>query len=543
MSTSPITVNLNNATSSGSTGTGLGQGIDVASIVAQIISADRAPEQVWQQEVSDLSTQATALSSINVDLLALQNTINALTDVTGPLNNLTATSSATSILTATAQAAAVAGNHTVVVTNLANTSSLYTDPVANGAVLSGTLGLKVGSAAVVPITIDSSNNTLATLATYITNQNLGVTANVINDANGQRLALISNATGQAGNLSLAATASQQSYSGTGDGTITALTPGAGAAAETITLTATDDTHFDVTGSVSGSLGTATVGTPFTSANVNFTINAGATDFQAGDAFTLATTPANSTGINFNQVAGVNASLTVDSVPISSSTNTVANVIPGVTLNLLGTAPGSPIQLQVGADTDGVSANINSFVTTYNNLINDINTQFTPPASGGTAPPLEASADLRSLQSSILTDISYSLTGNNGLVNLASLGVNMNNDGTLSVDSTTLNDALANNFPAVQNFFQSTDPANLGFASNFSTDLASLTDPTQGVITLALKENSQTQSDLNSQISDFEDRLMVTQQQLVTQYSQVNAALEQLPLLQAQIAGMLGSLPQ
>jgi len=539
MSSSPITINLNSATAAGSNG--LGQGIDVASIVAQVIASDRAPEQIWQNELSTLQGQDTALSSLNVDLLAVQNAINALTDATGPLNQPTVTTSNPTVLAGTAQATAAQGPHSVTVNSLATDSSLYSDPVASGNI-SGSFGLQVGGNAPIPVLINSTNNTLSTLATYITGLNAGVTATVINDATGQRLALISNATGSTSNVSFAAAAGVQSFAGTGNGTITGITPGAGAVAETITLTATDATHFSVTGSVSGDLGTATVGTAFASNNVNFTVNAGATAFQAGDTFTLATTPANTTGVNFTSVPGQNASLTVDSVPIHPTTNTVVGAIPGVTLNLLGAAPGSPIQVQVGPDTTDITAAINSFVTTYNTLIGDINTQFTPPASGGTAPPLESDGNLRSLQSSILTDIGYSITGNNGIVNLASLGVNMADDGTLSVDSTTLNDALTNNFAAVQNFFQSTDPSNLGFGNNFSSDLSNLTDPTDGVLNIELQQNSQTENDLNNQINDFEDQLMVTQQNLVNYYSQVNAALEALPLLQSQVAGELGSLP-
>jgi len=543
MSSTGINLNLGGTTS---TTTGLGQGIDVASIVSSIIASDRAPEQIWQSQLTDLSDQATALSSISIDLLDLQTKVRVLTSATGPLNSQSATSSAPAILSASAQASATQGNHIVTVDHLATTSSLYTSAVGSGATLSGAFGLQVGSGPAVPIVIDSANNTLSTLASYINNHNLGVTANVINDANGQRLALISNTTGQPGNLATAAAAGVQSYAGSGNGSVTGLSAGAGVANETITLTATDANTFAVTGSVSGNLGTATVGSAFSSPQVNFTLNAGSTAFQAGDQFTLQTVPANTTGLTFNQVAGQNASLTVDSVPISSATNTVSGVIPGVTLNLLSAAQGVPIQLTVGPDTGAVTDAINGFVSSYNTLVNAINTQFTAPASGGTAPPLEADATLRALQASLLSDVTYAMqesSGNNGLVNLAAVGIDMANDGTLSVDSDTLNNALSGNFAAVQNFFQSTDSTNLGFGAQFGSSLTNLNDPTQGVLNVELQQNAQAQRDLNSQISDFEDRLLITQQQLFTQYSQINATLEQLPLLQNQIASMLGALPK
>lgn len=80
------------------------------------------------------------------------------------------------------------------------------------------------------------------------------------------------------------------YAGTGTGTLGSYRGGASSVAETFTITATSATSFTVVGSVSGSLGTATVGTPFSHAKLAFTITAGGTAFVAGDAFTLSTAP-------------------------------------------------------------------------------------------------------------------------------------------------------------------------------------------------------------------------------------------------------------
>jgi flagellar hook protein FlgE len=75
----------------------------------------------------------------------------------------------------------------------------------------------------------------------------------------------------------------------GNGTLTGLAAPSSSVAQTITLTATSATTFSVVGSVSGNLGTATVGTPFTSAQFDGTINAGSTAFAAGDTITVPTT--------------------------------------------------------------------------------------------------------------------------------------------------------------------------------------------------------------------------------------------------------------
>ncbi len=80
------------------------------------------------------------------------------------------------------------------------------------------------------------------------------------------------------------------YAGTGNGALTAYKGGASSIAETFVITATSSTSFNVVGSTSGSIGPATVGTPFSHAKLAFLISAGGVAFVAGDVFTLQTAP-------------------------------------------------------------------------------------------------------------------------------------------------------------------------------------------------------------------------------------------------------------
>jgi hypothetical protein len=86
-----------------------------------------------------------------------------------------------------------------------------------------------------------------------------------------------------------------SFTGAGNGAISgpiagqSAIGGSASVAETITIAFSSSTAFSVTGSVSGSIGTGTVGAPFTSTKINFTITAGGTPFSSGDQFTVATT--------------------------------------------------------------------------------------------------------------------------------------------------------------------------------------------------------------------------------------------------------------
>ncbi len=247
----------------------------------------------------------------------------------------------------------------------------------------------------------------------------------------------------------------------------------------------------------------------------------------------------STAINFTQAsAGVNAALTVDGVPISSTTNTVSNVINGVTLNLTGPTPsGTPASLTVSPDTATISTGINAFVTAYNTAITAINAQFTV-GSGGGAPPLEADGSLRDAQQQLLSASSYSTAGLGGAVNLTSLGISTNNDGTLTVDSGALSNAVSSNFSGVQSFFQA---ASTGYAPNLTSVLNNLNGAATGELTLDGQSMSQASSALGTRITDLQANLAVQTQNLTAVYSQVNTTLEELPLLQAQLSQQLSTI--
>ena len=244
-------------------------------------------------------------------------------------------------------------------------------------------------------------------------------------------------------------------------------------------------------------------------------------------------------VNFNQgVQGKNASLTVDGIPVSSTSNTVNNVINGVTLNLNSASPNSTLTLTVAPDTTQATNAINQFVSAYNTAIQNLNSQFAVASDGSGGGALETDGTVRAAQSQLLSAISYSIGGNNGIVNLASMGINLNNDGTLTVDNSALSTALSQNYSAVQSFMQTTST---GFGSNLSNVLTSLTGPGTGALTVDAQGIQQSSTDLGQQISDLQASMTTQQQQLIQTYSQVNVTLQELPLLQDQMSQQLASI--
>src|SRR5215813_607292 len=109
-----------------------GNGLDVQSLVSQILSAKAGQLQLWQQQQSDLQSQAKLLNEISTDLSDFSSAVNSLSDILGPLTAQTAKSTQPSIVTGSADTSATPGDHTIVVSALATQGTLYTDPVTDG---------------------------------------------------------------------------------------------------------------------------------------------------------------------------------------------------------------------------------------------------------------------------------------------------------------------------------------------------------------------------------------------------------------------------
>jgi flagellar hook-associated protein 2 len=560
-----------------------GQGIDVSSVVQQILSSQSGQLTVWENQSTSLATQNGVLDGIENDLTNLQTAVAALADPTGALAAQAVTSSNTAEVTATAQNNSVAGTHQIVVNSLATAGTLYTNPVADpttsflpAGATGGDVQLQVGGSSGttydIPIT-PGSNDTLDSLSSYINSEssanNWGVTASVVNNGSGYLLALQSQNTGSTGALAIVSN------------TVTGTLSTADLANSNTSILPSGQTTGDIQLQIGGSSGTTedipiTQGSNDTLTTLASYINTQSTQNNwgvtasvvtdsggahlaiqsqasgpAGDlAFTNNTTnlavAANpATSLSFaTPEGGTNASLTIDGVPFSGATNTLTGAIQGITLNLLGAAPDTPVQLTVAPDTDQISSAVNNFVSAYNTVVSDINAQYVVDPTGSTpAPPLESDTSLRSLQSSILSDAAYAITGNSGLVNLASLGINMNNDGSLTVGSNatgqTFAQVVGSNPSAVQNFFQNS--SNSGFANIFNTDLTNLTDPTTGPLNAEVTENTAEEQDLTTDITNFQTQLSNQQTALTAQYDSVNASLQSYPLLLQEVTETLGTL--
>jgi flagellar hook-associated protein 2 len=211
------------------------------------------------------------------------------------------------------------------------------------------------------------------------------------------------------------------------------------------------------------------------------------------------------------------------------------------LTLLGTTSGSQVDLAIGSDATQVSTAINQFVTDYNTAIGLVNTQFTFSSTTGTEGVLASDPTVVSLQSTLEQALNYvntPATGKTTVSTLNDLGISAGADGTLTVDSTTLDNALTNNPTDVQNFFEG---ASLnGFANSLTNTLNTFTDPANGAFTVDLSGISESSANLTSEINSFETNYIANQQTVLTaMYSSAEIALQQLPQEMQELNSELG----
>jgi flagellar hook-associated protein 2 len=220
--------------------------------------------------------------------------------------------------------------------------------------------------------------------------------------------------------------------------------------------------------------------------------------------------------------GQDASLTVDGVSVTSPSNTVSNAIPGVTFQLLATSA-TPVQVQITNDTTDIGTAISSFVTAYNAVVKDINTQEGNDSSGNPE-PLYGSPTMATIQSG-LTGALFSGAASGSISNITQLGLSLNDDGTLSLDSSTLTSVLNSNFSDVTGFMQNAG----SFGQTLSSALNNLgTQAPSGAVYLAQQQNSSQEAALNTNITNENATLASQKTQLTAELNTANEILQSIP---------------
>ena len=222
-------------------------------------------------------------------------------------------------------------------------------------------------------------------------------------------------------------------------------------------------------------------------------------------------------------AGVNAALTVDGISISSASNTVTGAIPGVTFQLVSSAVGSNVQIVVTNDNDAIETAVSSLVTSYNAVLKDISGQETNDSSGNPE-PLFGNPTLSLLQTQLQSAI-FGGTAVGSINSVTQLGVETQPDGTLTLNTSTLDDALNSNFADITSYFQNSG----SFGQNLSTVLSGLgTTAPGGAIYLAQQQNSTEETALNATLTSQKAASAAESTALTTELTTANQELQAIP---------------
>ena len=232
--------------------------------------------------------------------------------------------------------------------------------------------------------------------------------------------------------------------------------------------------------------------------------------------------------NPNAQEADDASVTINGLQISSSSNTLASAIPGTTLSLVHPDATKTTTVTVKADDSALTDSVKSFVTAYNGLISFISDQSTAAANGDTG-TLAHEALLRQARSALRTALGDTY-GSGTFSHLAEVGVGFNQTGQLTLAPAALAAALSKDRAGVVALFTGTTTGSNGFTNGaFGSVQAALDEFTRsgGFVSAAQTQLTAQNRRLDSQIADMQARLAVQRKALQAQYTAADQAMTQL----------------
>ena len=365
---------------------GVGSGLDFQSIVSQLVAIEKQPLKQLQTKATTFQTQLSLYGKIKSQASALGDAAALLAGASG-WNAQKASSSNATAVGVTASSSAAASGFSVEVQQLARAQS------------SASLG-------------------------------------VVKDA----------AAGSAGNLKI----ELGSWS---EGAIPSFSPGSSVS---VTIAATD-TVGDIASKINASNAGVVATVLRDGANERLVVKSSATGISSG--FRL-NTPADtglsglgftnpSDGASFVGQTALDAKVKVNGVAVTSATNKMADVVPGVTLQL-NQVTTSPVDVSVANDQDAVQKNIQGFVDAYNALNSTLADATKYTAATKTGGPLQGDATTVGLQNALKSMLGSTSVGST-FSYLSDVGIERQTDGSLKINTTKLTSAQQN-MPNLKNLF-------------------------------------------------------------------------------------------
>ncbi|MFQ5587944.1 MAG: flagellar filament capping protein FliD [Nitrospiria bacterium] len=385
---------------------GIGSNLDVNSIIGTLMEIEKRPLLFIDQKEAGFQAKLSAYGSLKSSLSAFQTAVKGLSDVS-KYQNLIATPANTALFTASADATANPGSYSIETTKLAARQKLVAGGQANtsDAIGTGTITFDFGT--ISGGTFDSGTGKY-TGATFTSN---GAGASTVTiDSTNHSLSGIRDAI-NAAKIGVTATIVND-----------------GSASNPYRLSLTSD-NIGLKNSI----------------KISVTGDAALSNLLAQD-------PAGTQNLS-ETVTAADAAFKVDGVSITKSSNTVSDVIQGVTLNLLSTNSGSPSSLNITQDKTTVTGSVGSFVAAYNEVRAAIDELTAYNAATQEAAILQGDTATLAIGTKINRILNASVTALSGaLTTMSDVGISFQEDGTLDLDSAKLQTAIDKHYNDIPGIF-------------------------------------------------------------------------------------------
>jgi len=225
----------------------------------------------------------------------------------------------------------------------------------------------------------------------------------------------------------------------------------------------------------------------------------------------------------NTQAAVNASFTVNNLTVASASNTVTDVIPGVTLTLKTADPSTTVNVEVARDADAVKTTINKFISAYNDVLSFAKDQDTAAVAGKAS--IGRDPLLRGLKQAMREALQDSYAEGGTITRLAGVGIGFDVNGKMTLDADAFDTAFDAAPPDVQGLF-SGPAGDTGAFGAVATLLDSYTQSGGLIADVRDRITDQVKS-MSNRLDDMEARLEVRRAMLAKEYQAADAAMTQL----------------
>jgi len=270
---------------------------------------------------------------------------------------------------------------------------------------------------------------------------------------------------------------------------------------------------------------------------NYRLVLTATQSGTENGFTFTSTLAGGSGVTFggadgtygqagdgNAVNAADAQLTVNNVQATSSSNTLTDVVPGVTLTLNAEDAAKTVRVSVSRDAEGLRKQVDGFVKAYNDLVGWVNDQRTAATEGKTSVAREAV--VRGLHS----DLRAAILGQHGagsLTRLAGVGIGFDRSGLMKVDAKAFEDAVNADPSAVQELFAGASDGTTDGAFDDLSELVSSYADAGGLVAKAKDRIDDQVQKLSGRMDVLDAQLLLRRNALQAEFIAADQAMSRL----------------